>query len=293
MIQIKKLKNKATIAFKMQGFSGLAKEVLLYFLKLVNPPISKASPVKIVPYKNRIAMKTTARRVKYNLNLDDLLPGNSGLVLLKRLVKSFPKIKITIFVPISSREAKNTYILDQPQWCKEIAHLPPKNFEIGVHGYYHHLNDWRKTPEFKYLSKKEATTLLLKCEQVFKKAGIKFIRGFRPPRWEMSKGTEQALEELGYLFLADTPRFYQEHQDIKIPRIFVNSDIKENEEHDEIKTYKDLLLEPQKFCIQRGHLVGYCDNNLTKATFDNIVKIIRSFNKVEFKFLSELAREIV
>lgn len=96
-----------------------------------------------------------------------------------------------------------------------------------------------------------------------------------------------------YLYLSDSPRFYEEHKDIKIPRIFANSDIKENEEYRyEVKPYKHLLIDSQEFYIHRGHLVSWCDNNLTKDTFENIIKTIRSFGNIEFKFLSEIAEEI-
>lgn len=254
---------------------------------------SKVTPVIAIHDDDKSAPKTTLRPVKYNLNFDDLLPCYTDFTLLERLVQLFPEIKVTIFMPINSRVWGNKNILDYPRWCQKIAQLPSKNFEIAPHGYYHHLNDRVRTPEFKYLSKKEAANLLLRCEEAFKRAGIKFIRGFRPPRWEMSKGTEQALEKLGYLFLSDSPRFYEEHQNIKIPRIFANSDIKENEEHIyEVKPYRHLLLDLREFYIHRGHLVSHCDNNLTKDTFDNIVRTVMSFENIEFKFLSEIAEEM-
>lgn len=289
MKRIKEFIRKVWGIYKMLGFWGFLKDASIHFLW--RNPIPVDSAAASVTVNDKPAIKTTSKVVKYNLNFDDLLPCDTDLTILERLVQLFPKIKITIFMSINSRLGRNANILNYPEWCQKVAQLPKKNFEIAVHGYYHHLNDWKKTPEFKYLPKKEAMTLLLKCEQAFKKAGIRFIRGFRPPRWEMSRGTEKALEELNYLFLSDTPRFYKEHQDIKIPRIFVNSDIKENEEHIEIKSYKHLLMNPKDFYIHRGHLVGCCDNYLTKDTFDNIVKTINSFGKVEFKFLSEIANE--
>lgn len=243
-------------------------------------------------HRQGINSKVTPNLVRYNLNFDDLLPCYSDFTLLERLVQLFPEIKITIFMPINNRDWGNKNILDYPKWCRKIAQLPSANFEIALHGYYHCLNDRVETPEFKYLLKEEAIDLLLRCEDAFKRARIKFIRGFRPPRWEMSKGTEQALEELDYLFLSDSPRFYEEHQDIRVPRIFPNSDIKDNEEYIEVKPYKHLLLDSREFYIHRGHLVSHADNNLTKDTFDNVVKTIVSFSNVKFKFLSEIALDL-
>lgn len=231
----------------------------------------------------------------YNLNLDDLLPCYTNFVLLEKLLDHFPQIKITIFMPINSNSRYgplSNNIFDHPNWCQKIASLPRDNFEFAIHGFYHNLNDYLQTPEFKYLSKKQAKNRLLKCQAALKKMGIKFTKGFRPPRWEMSRGTEHALEELGYLYLSDTPRFFNKHKNIKIPRIFPNSDIQDNHHHCEIRPYQKLLLNPQQFYIHRGHFVSGCDNNLTEQTFNNIIKTIKSFKKVRFKFLSEIAQEL-
>lgn len=235
-------------------------------------------------------MSTAIRR--YNLSLDDLLPCYQDFALLEKLIWSLPRIKVTVFVPVNSRdrgEGKNN-ILDYPEWCQRVAQLPAGNLEFAIHGYCHH--DAAGTPEFRNLSQGEATRLLLQCEAAFRKAGIRCSKGFRPPRWEMSQGTARALEELGYLYLSDNPELYEAHQDIKIPRLFPNSDIRENEEYHLVKPFKRLLLDSRRYYLHRGHLVSRCRNNLTQDTFDNIVRTVESFSKVEFRFLSEIAEEV-
>jgi len=72
----------------------------------------------------------------------------------------------------------------------------------------------------------------------------------------MSEGCKRALEELGYLYLSDTPRFYNQYKNIKMPRIFSNSDIKENKKYYEIKPYKKYLFDTNKIYIHRRHLVS-------------------------------------
>jgi len=231
---------------------------------------------------------------RYNLSLDDLLPCYRDFALLEDLTQILPEIRITVFMPVDSRdrgEGKNN-ILDHPEWCQEVAQLPAENFEFSVHGYYHHHDDAAGTPEFKHLTQSGAIELLLKCEEAFGKAGIRCTKGFRPPRWEMSRGTAQALEELDYLYLSDNPEFYEAHRGIEIPRLFPNSDIRENEEYHLVKPFKRLLLDSRRYYLHRGHLVSLCRNNLTQDTFDNIVRTVRSFEKVEFKFLSEIAEEV-
>lgn len=236
--------------------------------------------------------------VKYNLNLDDLVPAFSKFSYLEHLIELFPEIKITAFLPIANGElGRNQHILRHPGWCERVRQLPKANFEVAIHGYRHSYTVSTgphriRVPEFKLLTKPEAIKLLQECEQVFQEAKIEFIRGFRPPRWEMSEGTARALEELKYLFLSDSPRFYEAHQDIKIPRVFANSDINENEEYVEVKSYRHLLLNSQDYYVHRGHFISNsCENDLIPETLANIEQTISSFDEVSFKFLSEIAAE--
>jgi predicted deacetylase len=231
--------------------------------------------------------------VTYNLNLDDLLPRYNDFSLLRRLVREVPRIKVTIFMPISSRdqgEGRNN-ILKHQGWCRSLVSLLGKNFELSFHGWQHHLAN--KMPEFKYLTKSDAKELLLRCEDAFDQMGLPYKRGFRPPVWEMSKGTEEALEELGYLYLSDSPRFYEMHKDIRIPRIFSNDDVGAGQEYAEVKPFlgKGILPDPSKYRIQRGHLVSDLRNNLTSKTLSNVLRTIRSLGEVRFSFLSEIAAE--
>jgi hypothetical protein len=108
----------------------------------------------------------------------------------------------------------------------------------------------------------------------------------------MSQGTARALEELNYLYLSDNPELYEAHKDIGIPRLFPNSDIGENEKYHLVEPFKHLLLDSRKYYLHRGHLVSLCRNNLSKSTLNNIVRTVKSFGEVEFKFLSEIAEEL-
>jgi peptidoglycan/xylan/chitin deacetylase (PgdA/CDA1 family) len=237
-------------------------------------------------------MHTTNSAIQYNLNLDDLLPCYTDFSLLRKLVQVVPGIKVTIFMPVSSRdwgEEKNN-ILKHAAWCEQVAALPIENFELSFHGWQHHLAD--KTPEFKYLSREDAKDMLSRCEEAFTRMGLSYRRGFRPPVWEMSEGTARALEEMDYLYVSDSPRFYEMHKDIKIPRIFANDDIGAGQQYGEVRPFlsSGILPDVAKYRIQRGHLVSDLRNNLTLHTLPNILRAIRSLgDKVEFKFLSEIA----
>ena len=92
--------------------------------------------------------------------------------------------------------------------------------------------------------------------------------------------------------MSDHPKFFELHKEIGIPRIFSNSDIRENQEYMDVKPYQHIIPDARKLYIHRGHLVSRCANNLTLDNFANIVKTIRSFPSVEFKFLSEIAEDM-
>lgn len=255
---------------------------------------------KIRPYSRfHFVNVHSLKLVKYNLNFDDLLPDFRNFYLLAKLVRVFPEIKINIALPIASRDlSNNNNIFDYPQWLVVVRQLSrSKNFEFSPHGYYHTtVINGKEVPEFKFVTKEQGRSLILKCERALNQAGIKFVRGFRPPRWEISQTGIEALISLGYLYLSDTPRFYDQHFNLKMPRIFSNSDIRHNEDYIDITLYRHLLSpDPARYYIQRGHISPVSDNYLTSRTTDNIirtVKLLQSFKQVEFRFLSEIAQEI-
>jgi len=235
------------------------------------------------------------KSVIYNLSLDDLLPFNTDFSLLYRLIKAFPGIKINIFIPIQGRSYRGMRnILDYPAWCEKVQKLPKKNIEFGLHGWFHHLNDSKSTPEFANLSQKEAAQLLKRCENALERAEIPFSRGFRPPGWIMSKGSYEACKELEYVYIADNASCYpySEYEDIRIPRIFVNRDLA----YERIirPFYQSALYFPDraKYCFQYGHFTSKAKNNFNESNLRKIVRIIKSLPQVDFRFLSELGAEM-
>lgn len=226
----------------------------------------------------------------YNLNLDDLLPSFTDFSKLMRLIRLFPGIRITVFIPINSRcwgENRND-IRKHKRWCRTVRGLPSQNVEFAVHGFYH--DGLGKQPEFLALLKKEAIERLLACERALTEVGIPYVKGFRPPQWRMSEGTALALKELNYLFLADAPGYLPVHEDIGIPRIFMNADIRIGKWSFVARKDRHLLPDPDKLYLHRGHFVSRHSNNLNNDdNFRNIVKRIRSV-KPEFVFMSELAK---
>ena len=91
-------------------------------------PESMCSPV-IAVCENRLPVQVeTPDPVVYNLNFDDLLPSYKEFSLLEGLVRLVPDIKITIFLPVNSRDWGDgvNNIAQFPEWCRKVAGLPGK-----------------------------------------------------------------------------------------------------------------------------------------------------------------------
>lgn len=234
----------------------------------------------------------------YNLNLDDFFPRFKRFDLLYKLVKLFPKVRATLFIPVETRDHPgDNSILSRKHgdWCKEVRDLPPENFEFSFHGRFHTIKQGRNRkgkPEFEGAGFREANSIFRYCEGAFELAGIRYEKGFRPPRWSVSRGTIKALERRGYLYLADTPRNlkYIGNDEVGIPRLFFNEDIHKGVKQGDIQGFEKYVLPRDRYVVQRGYAYSRLDNNFD-SNFQRICRRIRSLKNPEFKFLSEIAKE--
>jgi len=233
------------------------------------------------------------------IDIDDLEPKFTDFGPLYGLIDNFPDIKITIFMPVNTNWASDwwrnnhpnwvsSYILRHPGWCKKVSELPRENVEIALHGYYHHTMDGslHGRPEFLSFTKDEALKRLLLCEQTFDKAGIPFVRGFRPPRWEYSIGTIEALEELDYLFCAPDPRRIGEVVSPIIPQIYYNAYVDGSQEKSSPTSWDE-------YRLFRGHY-HYIDHPLM-LNYRKLVGQLRRLleeEDVTFKFYTEIADDM-
>ena len=167
-------------------------------------------------------------KLLFNLNFDDFHPQKAsdkadfggdmekGLFKhIRRIIDDFPEVKITMFttpnwtdLPDDSKPVKvikhvlgmkynhhwknDPFNLEKhPEWVQWVNEYVDKgNLEIAVHGYTHHKEPSlrRHNSEFLDLSYSEANQTLEMAEKTFKKAGVKFVKGFRPPGWGYSEG---------------------------------------------------------------------------------------------------------
>ena len=230
----------------------------------------------------------------YNLSLEDFIPAFIKFSLLEALIRGCPNIKMTLFISLNSAIAKGNSLYDNPHWCSLVRMLPSKNVELAYHGWGHHLKNAAKTPEFALLSEEESIKLLQRCECAAYDIGLPFTKGFRPPRWKISRGCVKALERLNYLYLAGHPFYEDAYQGTNLPCIFFNSDIHHNTNRKWrygkwLLIYKEELPDIAKYYLHRGHFISKGLSNLTPKTVNNILRTIRSLAPVQFVFLSELA----
>ena len=157
-------------------------------------------------------------KYKINISIDDVSPHpRAGIGVLDRcyeLIKEFPDIKFTLFVPICySRLNEPQYpIGDFPEFCKTLKNLPTKNFEIGYHGYYHGIIGKNSNDEFRYLNYNEAINKFkLIIDEVYKAEMHEVFKPiFRPPAWRMTPESIIAARDVGVEVLALSPDKYDD-----------------------------------------------------------------------------------
>ena len=234
--------------------------------------------------------QSNSEPILYNLSLDDFIPAFTDFVLLRELIRRCPNIKLTLFVSMNSIVRKNSDLRANPQWCSLVRALPSKNIELAYHGYKHHLEDVKKTPEFALLNEDESVELLQLCERTADDVGLSFTKGFRPPRWRVSKGCTKALEKQNYLYLAGHPFYIDDYEGTYLPLVFPNSDIYYNTAQKSFLFYnKGKIPDITKYYLHRGHCISKCKNNLTPKAVNKILQTIQSLAPARAIFLSELA----
>lgn len=158
---------------------------------------------------------------KINISIDDISPhprsSKKVLEQCEHLIKEFPNIKFTLFIPIAYwRTHKNTatkkplYLWEDKDLCDVLKNLNKNNYELGYHGYYHGIPGRSNNDEFQYLTEKEATQKINLMEEGLKKAGLykKIKKIFRPPAWRMSPHAIKAFKNKNFEILALSKQQY-------------------------------------------------------------------------------------
>ena len=157
-----------------------------------------------------------------NISIDDVSPHpKSSIKVLDRcfeLINKFPDIKFSLFIPISYWRTIRPDIATQtplqidlfPKFCKAIAALPEKNFELCYHGFHHGIPGKSDNDEFQYLDYDHAIERFNAMFKVIKLSNLenKFKMIFRPPAWRMSTDAIKASIDMGFEVLALSPDEY-------------------------------------------------------------------------------------
>jgi len=153
---------------------------------------------------------------KINISIDDVSPHpRSSVKVLDKcheLIREFPEIKFTLFVPISywrtqrpsARTERPLQIDLFPDFCDQIRALPRDNFEVGYHGFYHGIPGTSDNDEFMTANYNHAKMIFGAMFEVVQRAGLSntFKPIFRPPAWRMSPDTFDVCREFGIDILA-------------------------------------------------------------------------------------------
>ncbi len=273
------------------------------------------------------------KKIIFNLNFDDFHPQNSkygdfggnkeGLFsYINELITEYPKIKITMFtVPNwidkpddllvikgikyllglnfnNSWKGEPFRIDKHPEWVEWVNEYVKKgNLEIAIHGLYHHKdNTFRHSAEFEGLEYDECLTRLRKAEEIMKEAGLKYVRGFRPPGWGISGGLLKALKDLKFEFVSlfGTP--------YKLTNIFeIEGLVNIPQNYSILEPAEEGLRIAQKYgkVYAKGHYSPrngreIIPNGLTKENFNNLKTLLERLSenyKLRFLSMKEIAKE--
>jgi len=168
----------------------------------------------------------TMNTKRLNISIDDVSPHpNASDKVLDRcfeLIKVFPKIKFTLFVPCAywrtlgsptpvkykwskegaliNQKTKEPLFLDRfPDFCDRIRNLNPEHFEIGFHGYLHGIPHVSNNDEVAAVNYEQARDVFLKMFKMINSTALKnvFKPIFRPPGWRMSPDAIKAASDIG------------------------------------------------------------------------------------------------
>lgn len=193
--------------------------------------------------------------MKIVIDADDFSPRNSGLGLLEELKEHYKNFKITLFtVPWDIRWGDPTPITDEKyRPFVNAIKKSEKWMEIALHGLTHY------PLEFEKISYKEASNRIKVAEKMLQNQGVKYVKIFKAPNWEITKEGERAAKDLGFRVVKDG---------------YYNWNLKDN-------------MPLGDYLIAHGHIQNVMGNGLEEA----MPKLMRLPTSTEFLFLSEHLNE--
>lgn len=129
--------------------------------------------------------------MKVVLDLHDFSVVNNRLELILKLKEHFPNLKVSLFtIPVDKREDFGPSLL-RGQYLNEIKkHL--SWMQIIPHGLYHNRQEVRK---WNY---GEANHIFDVIEDLFRRDGLPFVKGFCAPHWKWNADVVRVMDERGW-----------------------------------------------------------------------------------------------
>ncbi len=233
-----------------------------------------------------------------NISIDDVSPHplSSTKVLNQcyELIKTFPEIKFTLFIPVAYWRTMKAiaaspgpfYISEHPKFCEEIKNLPKENFEIAYHGYHHGIPGQSDNDEFRNLNHDQALEVYDKMFQEVSTAGMQniFRKILRPPAWRMSPDAIRAAKEFGFDILALSPDKYL---DGSLDYKGEDKNFGNVVYYNVAPPFKDLQLFDKTEIVY--HACEWDRNYLNKEKTDNLTKFLQNnLDEVQFCFMEEM-----
>jgi hypothetical protein len=239
---------------------------------------------------------------RLSISIDDITPHpKSSTRVLDRcfeLIEKFPDIKFNLFVPLSYWRTIPSppesicqipmKISDFPDFCSVIRSLPSKNFEIGMHGYYHGVPGVSNNDEFKSLDFNEAKNKFQQISSEICASNLENIIKpiFRPPAWRMSPEAIRAAYISGIELLALSPKEYAQQTYAGEHKAFGNYTL-----YDANPPFDNLCEDITSF--EKYEVVYHAcewDKNYLSIEFTRQLEnwIQKMSNQLQFSFLSEI-----
>jgi len=232
-----------------------------------------------------------------NISIDDVSPHPlSSVKVLDRcyeLIKQFPDIKFSLFIPLAYWRTTRTDIATKyplridafPDFCKILANLPEKNFELCYHGLFHGIPGKSDNDEFKDIGKEEALNKFQTMFEIAKLSGLEnlFKPIFRPPAWRMSPHAISVAKDVGIKILALSPDEYAK-----------KTYLREDERFDKVVYYdvappiKNLPTSCTKDCLEVVYHACEWDKNYLSVSLSKEIENWLKFRNLNFRFIGDL-----
>lgn len=131
------------------------------------------------------------------LDLDDWSLEVNGFEYLFALKKLYPKLKVSLFtIPFDYEHFKSMFDYQREEVIKTLKENSDW-IEIIPHGLTH------KEGEFLTANYNAVKVALHAVNEIFKKQGIKYAKGFKAPFWQYSQAVIEVLDEMGWFMATD------------------------------------------------------------------------------------------